>query len=182
MSKKPYTPEQIQELKNNKFVKNCTEKSIQFTDECRIVVMQQVEKWIWWKEIFRNLWFPGYVINSEIPRYLIKRLRKKLRNNKDDNWLKDERWKHSTWRKIKNIDNEEINDKQVKRIMKKYGLVWKIRKRNPYKDIMKKWIEDQICPNILSRDFNTWRPFEKVWTDITYLYYKWWKCYLSIAN
>lgn len=75
-----------------------------------------------------------------------------------------------------------INDKKVKRIMRKYGLVWKIRKRNPYKDAMKKWLEDLTCKNLLSRDFNTWRPFEKVWTDITYLYYKWWKCYLSIAK
>ena len=33
MSKKTYTVEQIQDLKSNRFVKNCTEKSIQFTDE-----------------------------------------------------------------------------------------------------------------------------------------------------
>ena len=40
MSKKRYTDEQIKELKENKYVKNCTEKSIQFTDEFREIAME----------------------------------------------------------------------------------------------------------------------------------------------
>lgn len=120
MSKKTYTQEQIQELKNNKYVKNCTEKSIQLTDECRLIVMQQREKWIWGKEIFKNLWFPDYVINSYIPKDFIKRQRKKISNEENKEWRKDGRGNNSTWRNRKNINDDKqimISEKELKRIL-----------------------------------------------------------------
>ena len=40
MSKRLYSEAQIKELKANKYVMNCTEKSIQFTDEFRKIAME----------------------------------------------------------------------------------------------------------------------------------------------
>jgi len=55
--------------------------------------------------------------------------------------------------------------------MKKYGLIVKIRRRNPYKDIMKKDLEHRTVANILNRDFKQNIPGKVFSTDITYLYY-----------
>lgn len=134
MSKKNYTLEQIQDLKSNRFVKNCTEKSIQFTDECKIIVMQQVGKWIWSKEIFRDLWFPDYVINSNIPKRFVERQRKKLRKEGNKEWRKDERGKHSTWRKRKNTNDDTKDDKQVMISEKKLKRI--LAENDVYKELL----------------------------------------------
>lgn len=79
------------------------------------------------------------------------------------------------WRTIQ-MDLEKkyqikMNHKKIRRIMLEYGLKTKVRKRNPYKMMAKKTQEHSICPNILKRDFETTKPFEKCSTDITYLYF-----------
>lgn len=79
------------------------------------------------------------------------------------------------WRPIKiKLDRGHkivMNHKKIKRIMRKYGLVVKIRRRNPYKDIMKKDLEHRTCANLLNRDFRQSIPGKVLSTDITYLYY-----------
>lgn len=56
--------------------------------------------------------------------------------------------------------------------MKKYGLVTKVRKKNPYKIIMKKTQEHRTFENHLNRQFNQLVPGKVLCTDITYLYNK----------
>jgi putative transposase len=73
------------------------------------------------------------------------------------------------WRQVQMGLNIRMNHKRVKRIMKKYGLRAKIRKRNPYKAIMKKTKEHRTFPNQLDRDFNQIEPNKFFCTDITYL-------------
>lgn len=75
-----------------------------------------------------------------------------------------------------------MNHKKVLRLMKKYGLLSKIRKRNPYKQIAKKTEEHRSMANILQRNFSWITPLEKLWTDISYLYYSWTKAYISILK
>jgi transposase InsO family protein len=53
--------------------------------------------------------------------------------------------------------------------MKKYGLVTKIRRRNPYKDIMKKTQEHRVVPNVLNRQFTQPIPYRALCTDVTYI-------------
>ena len=53
--------------------------------------------------------------------------------------------------------------------MKKYNLLAKIRRKNPYKQIQKATQEHNIAKNLLNREFKTGMPYEKFWTDITYL-------------
>lgn len=67
MAEVKYNSEQIGELLGNRYVKSCTSKNISFTKECKIEVIKQWKKWIFYREIFKNLWFPEYIINSKIP-------------------------------------------------------------------------------------------------------------------
>ena len=91
MSKKRYTDEQIKELKANKYVMNCTEKSVQFTDEFRKIAMELDGK-EFPRVVFKKYWFPDYVVNSEVPKESFKRRRKSIRK-KWEIWLVDDRWR-----------------------------------------------------------------------------------------
>ena len=75
-----------------------------------------------------------------------------------------------------------MNHKKVLRIMLKYNLLSWVRKRNPYKNIAKATQEHRTCNNILARVFDWITPLSKLWTDISYLYYKWNRAYLSILK
>lgn len=99
MSKKRYTDEQIKELKANKYVMNCTEKSIQFTDEFRKIAMELDGK-EFPRAIFKKCWFPDYVVNSKIPEKSFNRRRKSMRE-KWEIWLIDNRW-CNWWKPLKN--------------------------------------------------------------------------------
>lgn len=72
--------------------------------------------------------------------------------------------------KMKLLEKEvTMNHKKIIRIMKKYHLFCKIRRRNPYKDIMKKSLEHRTFENKLGRNFKQDIPFKVFCTDITYL-------------
>ena len=75
-----------------------------------------------------------------------------------------------------------MNSKKVRRIMKKYWLVTQIRIKRPYAKIAKATQEHRTCKNIIAREFRWLIAFSKLWTDITYLYYNWFRCYLSILK
>ena len=75
-----------------------------------------------------------------------------------------------------------MNLKKVRRIMRDYGLVTKIRRRNPYKMAMQKTSEHTIAPNILNREFKQDTPFKILGTDISYLPYNHRFAYLSIIK
>lgn len=76
-----------------------------------------------------------------------------------------------------------INIKKIRRLMKKFGLVCKIRKANPYRRIAKAMKTNNVAPNIVNRDFIQ-EPRLIILTDITYLFYgkdkK--KAYLSVMK
>jgi len=78
MTKIKYNEEQIKELKNNPYVKNCTTKSLIFTKDCKLKALELDKKWIFYKEIFKELWFPKYIINSKIPKNSIFRWRRNI--------------------------------------------------------------------------------------------------------
>jgi putative transposase len=77
------------------------------------------------------------------------------------------------WRQVqmglKREKNITMNHKKIIRIMKKYRLVAKIRRRNPYKAIMKKTAEHRTFPNQLDRVFTQTIPYRFFCTDITYI-------------
>lgn len=55
-----------------------------------------------------------------------------------------------------------MNHKKVLRLMNKYDLLAKARRRNPYKQIMKRTLEHRVAPNILSRAFHGFIPLRKL--------------------
>lgn len=72
-----------------------------------------------------------------------------------------------------------MNHKKIIRIMKKYNLFTKIRRVNPYKNIMKKNLEHRTSGNILNRDFKQCSPYKVFCTDITYLPFNYHMAYFS---
>jgi len=66
--------------------------------------------------------------------------------------------------------------------MRKYGLIAKIRRKNPYKMIMKKNLEHRIFPNTLQRIFNQQIPLKVFCTDITYIPFCQDFAYLSVIK
>ena len=78
------------------------------------------------------------------------------------------------WRQVqmqlKNAHKIVMNHKQIRRIMKAYGLICQVRRQNPYRMIMKKTAAHKTCPNLLNRHFEQTMPRKVLCTDITYLY------------
>jgi len=88
------------------------------------------------------------------------------------------------WRSVKmNLPKGTImNHKKIERIMKKYGLVCKIRRANPYKQMAKKTQEHRTFNNQLNREFKSLAPFKVFCTDITYLPFNHRMAYLSVIK
>jgi putative transposase len=85
------------------------------------------------------------------------------------------------WRNIK-MRLPEINHKKIQRIMRKYNLKTKVRKRNPYREMMKESLEHRTCPNMLRREFNQSIPRKVFCTDITYIPINNQFAYLSVVK
>ncbi len=75
-----------------------------------------------------------------------------------------------------------MNHKKVLRIMRKYNLLAKLRRKNPYKQIMRATQEHRTAKNKLNREFDWDTPYKKVWTDITYIRFRWEWVYLSVVK
>ena len=71
-----------------------------------------------------------------------------------------------------------MNVKKIRRIMNKYGLKCPIRKSNPYRQMAKNLATSHVAPNVVNREFKQ-EARKVLLTDITYLFYKNGKCYLS---
>lgn len=85
------------------------------------------------------------------------------------------------WRSIK-MRLESMNHKKIQRIMRKYDLVTRVRKKNPYKQIMMKSLEHRIFPNKLQREFHQIVPSKVFCTDITYIPFQNRFAYLSVIK
>ncbi len=72
-----------------------------------------------------------------------------------------------------------MNLKKIRRLMGKYGLKCPVRKENPYRQMARQLRTSNIAPNLVQRNFHGFGPRKILLTDITYLFYKGGKCYLS---
>ncbi len=90
------------------------------------------------------------------------------------------------WRQVRmHLERKKkavMNHKKIIRIMRKYNLAAKIRRRNPYKAIMEKTAEHRTFENKLDRNFNQIIPHKFFCTDITYLFYNNRVAYLSVVK
>jgi transposase InsO family protein len=85
------------------------------------------------------------------------------------------------WRSIK-MALPAMNHKKIKRIMRKYGLAAKVRKKNPYRAAKKQMMEHTVFPNKLEREFSQIIPFRVFCTDITYLRFLQGFSYVSVIK
>lgn len=85
--------------------------------------------------------------------------------------------------KLEHKNGVIMNHKKIRRIMRKYGLVAKIRQANPYRKIAKATQEHKTLPNQLKRQFDQGEPEKVLLTDITYMHYGNSQCaYLSCVK
>ena len=71
-----------------------------------------------------------------------------------------------------------MNVKKIRRLMRKYGLFCPVRKANPYRQMLREMATSHVAPNVVNREFRR-EARGVLLTDITYLFYKNGKCYLS---
>ncbi|QVK16963.1 IS3 family transposase [Mycoplasmatota bacterium] len=82
-------------------------------------------------------------------------------------------------KQIKMHLKENMNLKSIRRIMSKYGLVCKIRRKDPYKQMLKADQNHRVHKNHLNRNFDQQSPYKVLLTDITYIRYNNRFAYLS---
>lgn len=75
-----------------------------------------------------------------------------------------------------------VNKKKIHRIMKKYGLKTKIRRKNKYRFFAKKKQEHETFPNLLARNFNQEKADTVYSTDITQINYGHKKAYVAAVK
>ena len=73
-----------------------------------------------------------------------------------------------------------MNLKKIRRLMKKYGLICPTRRPNPYRRMAKEMQTNHVAPNVVNREFRLHGARKILLTDITYLFYRNGKCYLSV--
>lgn len=81
MSKKLFNKEEIEILRNNKHVKNVTEKAITYTEEFRGIFISEYEKGIIPRKIFENCGFDIEILGIKRVETSSKRWRKKYQEN-----------------------------------------------------------------------------------------------------
>lgn len=122
-----YNETQIEELKKNKYVKSVTNKNINFTLECKLEVLRLSKKWIFYRDIFKKLWFPEYIVKSQIPEKSFNRWKTKSKN-----WsIEDTKWRPKK-EKI-NLDN-----------MTKEQYIEYLETKLAYYEEMKKYIDSWL--------------------------------------
>lgn len=72
---------------------------------------------------------------------------------------------------LERVDNVIMNHKKIRRIMRRYGLVTKVRQAQPYRKMAQATHEHKTCANLLDRKFDQGEPEKVLLTDITYLKY-----------
>lgn len=124
MAEIKYNEKQIKELKTNPYIKNCTSKSIIFTKYCKLKALELDKKWVFYREIFKQLWFPEYIFNSRIPSLSLDRWKRNIKLK----WKIEE----TKWRKKKEyIDTSKMTkDEYIEYLEAKLALMEELKKLN----------------------------------------------------
>lgn len=105
MRKPIYSEEQIEEIKQNIYVKNSTGKSVSFTPEWKMKAVEMHTPGVNAKDIFKIMWLPQYFYNTDLPRKCLQRWEKIVKNN----WVKalkeDKRW---SWKRPIKVDTSKM--------------------------------------------------------------------------
>ena len=106
-----YSEVQIEELRKNKYIKTVTEKYITFTDEFKIQALELDKRYFLPKEIFKEFWFPEYIINTNLPKQTLATLRYKERKGWIKQVISSKKWR----KKSEKINFENMTkDEKIK--------------------------------------------------------------------
>lgn len=75
---------------------------------------------------------------------------------------------------------KRMNVKKIRRLMKKYNLFCPIRRPNPYRRMAREMQTNHVAQNVVNREFRLHGARKILLTDITYLFYRDGRCYLSV--
>lgn len=126
MERKNFTEEEINKLKENKFVKSITTKSISYTDEFKKLFIEESNKGKGPTRIFIESGFNPYVLGS-------RRIKEFSRLYKNNELLVDNRGKSSTGRPKKPKEKSMSKDEEIE-FLKHQNLMLKAEN-----DLLKKW-------------------------------------------
>ncbi len=108
-----FTEGQVKELKQNKYVRNVTLKSISFTKEFKEHFLNESETGKGPTRIFIESGFNPYILGSERIKGFSKRIKKKRQKNGS---LEDTRGKKSTGRPKKSIERILTPDEEIEKL------------------------------------------------------------------
>jgi hypothetical protein len=122
-----YSETQIKDLIWNKYVKKISEKYITFSLECKTEFLKLSNKWLFYREIFRKLWFPEYIVSSNVPQKAYDRWKTNMN-----------KWKieYQKWRPKK----EEIDFNNMTLEQENEYLRAKLALYEEFADYMKSWL------------------------------------------
>lgn len=113
MSKRIFTKEQIEALKRNPNVKNCSERSILYNNDFKIKAVKQYKEGLTGKEIFETAGFDLNTIDKDTPKECLKRWNRIYKKKGIAGLEKDFR-EINSGRKIKKV--EIIEKDRIKRL------------------------------------------------------------------
>ncbi len=108
MSKRIFTSEQIKELRHNRYVARCSEKSITYQKNFKLLAVQQYHNQGWSaSRIFKEAGFNLDVIGRDTPRYRLRDWLKLWKNKGVQILLKERRGGPGRRRSLKNLTDQE---------------------------------------------------------------------------
>jgi len=108
-----FTEEQIQELKQNKYVEKVTTKSISFTKEFKELFVKESNNGKGPTRIFIESDFNPYILGSDRIKGFSRRIKKKVKNNQS---YEDNRGKKATGRPKKIKEKELTIEEQLDKL------------------------------------------------------------------
>jgi len=108
--KEKYNKIQIEEILNNPYVSKCSPKHITYTKQCKEKSVKLWNNWNSSREIFRILWFPEYIINTEIPWKIVCRWNNLVKTRwKNAFWIMSKRWRKLGFKWKQKINTDKLN-------------------------------------------------------------------------
>ena len=107
MSKRIFTKEQIEELQRNKNIVSCSEKSITYHKDFKILAVRQYQEGTSAPQIFKEAGFNIALIGSDNPLACIRRWRKIFEKNGEAGFAKETRGGPGRKKSLKDLTEKE---------------------------------------------------------------------------
>jgi len=112
-NQRPFTPEEIQEIRENKYVSKCSAKSITYTSEFRLFALQRYQEGLTPSMIFKEAGFNTKVLGVTRMDDCLKRWRKKARIHGEESLAIDGRGEFGGRPKTKELTTEFTKEERI---------------------------------------------------------------------